>query len=407
MASTPYYVRAHSYPYWNDFYSRQPPLLPHPYTIPKPRTYEQLLGDGIHVSYETVQTIQRLLPKILSHQKDQQLIWLHSEKDLIFILRETPFFVFKIFNAPNTENHYKALVKAKIICILCNLCFLKIPCTKLIQVNNVPIMVQQRIHGTPMNTLQLYKLPGLEKALQQLVKLIAITRLSEVQLFHVVDNDPSCSRNRCIAILKLGEMQGAGVGIVGTRDRPGLIGLMQRTSQIEAIVKEARWHNIPCENPTLEEAQAARIEELKAAELQRFYAKRGILENERKPIGKVNMKKLDLNLKKVSYRWKNVKQLWLNRRVQVIGDLRGMEQITLGQGVKEVVRMINQTIRKADNNLPLHEKRRMVLPVPHVHPPNRLDKSAKWFPRILNALVKAHYLFAVVQEADGRYRVQA
>lgn len=416
---TRYHPNPNAY-YWNQYYApAYPRPLPPPRVAPRPPStppdYERLLGEGLHVSQHTIDTIKTLMPKILQRKEDCQIVWYPTNKNYVFGLITAPVLIFKIAqrtgqpvaNNALTEKHFAHMVTAKKVCMTQLLKLLELPSAVKFQVEGITIIAQHRM-VIPSDKCTAYQHPGLEKALRQLISFIAKTGLSHIRLDKLPVNPFRSSRgSQRIILLNLDEMEGASLGI------RALIGCLSLKSQINLVAAEVLRQGIVCNYPTLHEMRDTRLQELRTGQAEKlerqtreeeiqlkvFYEQNGIIDDERKPIEIENWEQLGLPLDATTpitvvieheVRKKDGSQIKFSRKTT--------QTVTLRKTAEEVIGEINEAIQQSNDDLPIKSKRcvRLILP-----PEYRGHQREKWITSILHALVKARYIFKVQEDAEG------
>ena len=397
---------------------------------------KQKLEEGIDISQATMEKLQRLMPIIQSRGKDPEITW-HQSSNLVFSLASAPNLIFKTA-VPNrhiicggrslsaeqiSEERFANMVKAYGVCLAHRLGLLVIPHAKKLNITGMTVIAEERVNINPNESAQedLYRLPGLNNTIRQLVTFISKTGFSDVEWRNMplIDAAPELQGDRCVALVDLEEMEDAATGIFGGLRR-GLIRCLHSEEQIDIALARAKQYGIRSPFTTPEEVKARRMEEIRSdQQLQQFYARNGILENARKPIQVADLATLGLNLEEQGdLRIREIRHNGTNGERQI--EFR-RQPVTLREAVIDVIAQINEAINDTPENASIKGKRSILL---NTHdgrlqdydrlglPENQWcvteeQENQIWLRKIIHALVAKGHLFKLKTSNGYGYFIQA
>lgn len=393
---------------------------------------KQQLAEGIEVSQETRETLERLLPKLEARENDPAITWYKSGAVYrVFSLATAPDLIFKMARSTyspeqTTTQRLANMVKGKAVCLAYQLDQLVVPQATTFQQGGKTFLVETKI-GIPSHTSQqerLYlELPGLEAATQQLATFIAKTGWSDVELRNmlIVDDQHDFVGTRRIALIDLEDMQDAQQGIFGGLCN-GLIRCVSSETQIDRVLAEAARHGIGSDKA--EQLKARRLEEIEDdRQLQRVYEQNGIFTNPRKPLC-VDVTTLGLKLEEEGYL--SIREIRKNGSTGESEVEWRQQPITLREAAEDVVAQINAAIEKApagatpqairsicldanmgqgslDDYYSTGLKGRRIATCSYIEE----VQNETWLWRIIDALVKHGYLCKLNGIANSRFYIQA
>lgn len=232
--------------------------LKHSFKVIDPR---QKLEKGIDISSNIVAKLQKLIPKIIKTEDDKDIEWLQKYKNLVFRLKGTPNFVYKISapylwqgrEAANAkamiEERFANMVKAKKISLLNNLSLLIIPHAKKFDIEVAGIkytfIAEEFLDFDPDKRVQekLYKKYStqMNETARQLAVFVAKTGFNDVAWRNIPilkeAEEFQCSRR--VALIDLEHMDSSGDGFLGcSNGSRGLIFCVDE-AQVDIVFQEA------------------------------------------------------------------------------------------------------------------------------------------------------------------------
>ena len=234
---------------------------------------KQKLEEGIDLPQETVDTIQRLVPKIVEKEEDPEIIWYSNGNNLVFSLRSNPNLVFKLvsphratmchgrlmFSTEYANERFAHMKKAYKVCLEHHLDRLKVPHAKLFEValddTTAGIIAEERldIESNTSAQEQLWQqTEGMEETLRQLCVFIKETGFCDV----VIPNVPIIRNSHDVAVIDVEHMGDAAGGFFGTEESGscGLVGCVFSEKQLNFVLSEAQKQGIiPQGTTTVEE----------------------------------------------------------------------------------------------------------------------------------------------------------
>jgi len=400
---------------------------------------KQKLEEGIDIPQATIEKIQALMPKIQGRQDDEEIIW-HASSNLVFSLNTVPNLIFKtaplgrgVFRAGGilsatqvSEERFANMVKAKEVCLTHQLNLLVLPHAQKFNVAGITLIAEEcvNINQNESAQEQLYQLSGLNETARQLATFIAKTGFSDVEWRNMplVDTAPEFQGNRRVALIDLEEMDEAATGIFGADFlRRGLIRCLHSEAQIDIALAEAQRQGIRSRSISPEQVKARRMEEIQSdRQLQQFYMRNGILENERKPIQVDDLTTLGLNLDvQGELRIAEIRRNGSDEEASI--EYR-RQPITLREAIVDVIAQINKALTETPENAAIKGKRYILLNTNHSEslrdydglrlPKDKFcvpeeEENQIWLRRIINTLVAKGHLFKLDKVNGHGYFIQA
>lgn len=402
---------------------------------------QQKLEEGINIPQAAIQKIQELMIKIQARQDDSEIKWHGRSNNLVFSLTSAPHLFFKMAH-PEVSlkrescwlsaqqilvERFANMVKAKEVCLAHQLNLIIVPHAKKFNAAGMTLIAEERLNINLNESAQehFYQLPGLNETVKQLATFITKTGFSDVEWRNmpIVDTAPDFPGNRHVALIDLEEMSGAEIGIFGNRGlyRRGLIQCLYSEEQIDIAIAEAHHHGVSRRD--IEQIKARRMEEIQSdSQLQQFYMKNGIVENERKTIQVEDLESLGLDLEEQGLIRKG-------KRLKNSTDSDDWEwettPVTMRQAITDVIAAINKRILETPENASLKGKRYVLLD-PNTNEKEKFflkeydrlgckefgsvsaeELNQRWLKRIIDALVAKGYIFKLDKQNAYGYFVQA
>jgi hypothetical protein len=383
----------------------------HRFTITDP---QHKLEEGMTISEGTIAKIQQLIPQIIKQDdKDPDIEWVGTGRNLVFRLKECPDIVFKIaaqsqgwLNGkpvnPNdlTHQRFANMIKAKSVCLINNLDSLEIPQAKKFDVKDkdtdsvtYTVIAEQRLEISPHEgineELHYTHFQQLNQTIRQLAIFVAKTGFNDLAFRNI----PLIHDYKKIALIDLEDMENAHTGFLGAYRRRGLVDCASSEEQINIVIAEAHKQGAITKKEA-KEAKKSRLKQLEEDQkLRTFYEGKGIV-NGKEPI-QCEFDSLGLDLKE-TYQ---------------MGD----GPITLGEVLKEFIDEINTSIAKSCDTESIKTQRDLVLRktmVTYGSIPCPMDKIATestifWLERITQALIDHGHIFKLVTTNGHGYHIQA
>lgn len=401
---------------------------PHTATLP--------IQQQIHVPEEIALKIQKLLPKILTRQKDEALEWLSPGGNLIFKLKGHPQYVFKseppycfpgegkLPTGDNIGTHrrFKNMIKAQEVCTANGLDLLVMPRATELTVtadgNDYMFIVEESLNvesneSAHEHYYHVYS-TELNEAVRQLAIFIANTGFNDVSWRNipVLKETQDFQGARRIALIDLEHMKSVVDGFIG--DSYGSRGLIRCVAeeQIDMVIAEALYQRVPLSEQDVQNAKKRRLEELKENEaLRSFYEKKGIITG-KEPL-QVDLDSLGLKLTEEAL-------VRVRIKTEEGKAIREEQPVTLRKVAEDVIAEINQLIQNSSDQASTKGKRYLVLNtnaypfrsymslgLPSVIVISEEEEKQAWLRRIVDALVKKGYLFKLDQVNGHGYFIQA
>lgn len=256
------------------------------------------LEKGIEITAETISKLEALIPTIRAAAANDDIVWLATGNNLVFKLKGSPNFVFKM--APRTilrgtthmtpkeisDLRFSNMIKAKEICLVNQLGNLLVPHAKKIEVNagghQYTLIVEEALDFNPHDGAQeeLYHQYSdeLNETARQLATFVAKTGFNDVNWRNIplLNEEERFLGNRRVALIDLEHMENVANGFIG--DPNGSCGLINcfSTDQIDIVINEAKNQGIKI-SQKFKDAKAKRLIDLEENQaIREFHASRGI-----------------------------------------------------------------------------------------------------------------------------------
>lgn len=385
---------------------------------------EKTTKEEMQIPDEIQAKIQKLVPEILTKQRNDEYEFLSTDNNLIFQLTKHPEFVFKMpldvrrfFNgveigsAEITQIRFENMKKAREVCETHQLGLLVIPKATLLIVSAndraYHLIVEEALpivssDGVQRKNYHKYS-KELTPAIGQLATFIKKTGFNDVK----PENIPMLGEHH-IALIDLEIMDSVRNGFMGSINGScGLIRCAPSEELIDVIIAEAGSAITP---EDAENGKQSRLRELESEKkLRQFYDEKGIAGKEFLQVD-VESLGLDLN-EKGTFKERVGRREWVEKTV------------SLGDVVKEIISEINALIEKSSDREPIEKQRYLFLNTNEdpLFLYNELGLSKKdaynmsdeernkqlWIPRIINALIDKGHLFKLHKTASTGYFIQA
>jgi hypothetical protein len=395
------------------------------------------LEKGINISEETIWKIQRLMPKILLGEKDDEIEWLSTRNNLVFKLQDNPQLVFKtakanyygedklpVSRSKEINHRFENMIKAKEVCVANQLGLLIIPHAKEFTVNDHAFIAEEslNVNANPNSQEGLYHTYSkeLKETFCQLAVFIAKTGFNDVvwRNIPVLNEGLEYNGPRRVGLIDLEHMENVVCGFKGSH---GLIRCGTSEEQIDAIIEEARKQGVPFTFKEALELKQQRLDELESdKQLQHMYEQNGIVTG-KEPL-QVDLDSLNLDLTEEG----QFKILARDEKGNVIienEDIKWETQtITLRKATEDIIKEINKHIQDSEDTASIKRKRYFVLNTNNniiIRQYNNLgtlsdksliteeEKKQFWLRRIIQSLVEKGYLFKLDKINDLGYFIQA
>lgn len=385
---------------------------------------EKKLGKDLLISRETIDKIQQLAPKILSHSPDIRDEIERIKGDEIFKVKEYPDLIFKmgstssltqtchnnrsLDNQQMIEERFKNMVNGKAICLAHQLGLLVIPAAQKFTFEiegggQCSLIVEKRMDIATNETAQreLYHTQAdqLNATIVQLTDFILTSGFNDVtpRNIPIINEPPGFQGNRRIALIDHEHMYNGRAGLVGDYENGscGLVRSVGSEEQIDLVIAEARRRGTYISG----DLKTRRLEELRTAtRLREFHQDKGIVTG-REPI-QVNIDELELDL-----------------TTEQTLDLVGASVThTMREVTEAVINTINLGFQNSSEGASIQGKRHLILNTNHhllLYNQLRTDddtldyEEQRWIHQIITALVNKGHLFALEQVNGHGYFIQA
>lgn len=405
---------------------------------------KQKIEKGMNISEAMAYKIQRLMPKILRAEKNDEIEWLSTGNNLVFRLTDEPKLVFKIAT-PNTffgndklptcdnestNSRFENMVKAKEVCIINELGLLVIPHAKKfivnVEGNGYAFIVEENLNFNPNESAheELYHKYStkLNETARQLATFVAKTGFNDVawRNIPIITEAAEFHSSKRVALIDIEHMKSSCEGFMGStgflgNGSRGLIACVSE-EQIDTVIAEARKQGVAITEKQASEAKNRRLKELEDdKQLRTFYNRNGIVTG-KEPI-QVDLDSLGLDLNEEG-------QINIMVGIDETARLRlkwEKQTVNVGKVVEDLINEMNRLIQNSSDEASTKGKRYLLVKTNEdpfkaytsLGLPSgkgfisREEEKQLWLHRIIQALVDKGHLFKLDEVNNYGYFIQA